>query len=82
MSARGVPGADLSDTLQKGWAAADAVEGTRGAVFVFPFGTFWEGKVYEEKEVTVYWKTVADELIVLTVKARYGKNFPRGRRED
>ena len=37
----------------------------------------WEGKYFEEKEVSVYYKMISQEVILLTVKARYGKNFPR-----
>jgi len=32
----------------------------------------------EEPEVTVYYKFLEGELIILTVKARYGRDCPRG----
>lgn len=35
----------------------------------------WEGELFEEKEVSVYYKLVNDTMILLTVKARYGKGF-------
>ena len=38
------------------------------------FALDWEGEFFEEKEVTVYYKIKSDKLILLTVKARYGKN--------
>lgn len=46
---------------------------------VFPYHADWEGRFYEEKEVTVYFRgRVGDDLALLTVKARYGRDFPRG----
>ncbi len=39
------------------------------------------GEFFEEKEVTVYYRTVGDAVLLLTVKARYGKNFQRGEGE-
>ncbi len=45
---------------------------------VLPYQAEWEGQFYEEKEVSVYYKGVGERLILLTVKARYGKDFPRG----
>jgi hypothetical protein len=47
---------------------------------VFPYQEDWEGRWYEEKEVSVYYKVVEGVLVLLTVKARYGKDFPRGER--
>ncbi len=44
---------------------------------VFPFQAEWEGRFYEEKEVTVYYKLTDEGVILLTVKARYGKFSPR-----
>lgn len=53
--------------------------GTLGKVMVFPYHADWEGRFYEEKEVTVYFRgRVGDDLALLTVKARYGRDFPRG----
>jgi hypothetical protein len=56
----------------------DAKAGTTGKVFVFPYDADWEGKCFAEKEVTVYYKRVNGELVVLTVKARYGESFLKG----
>ena len=39
----------------------------------------WEGVKYEEKEVSVYYREVDKERVILTTKARYGKDFPRER---
>lgn len=36
------------------------------------------GRVEEEKEVTVYYKVVGGHPVLLTVKARCGKDFLRG----
>ena len=58
-------------------ACKDAVSGTEGKVKVFKFDGEWEGKYYEEKEVTVYYKAIEGKLILLTAKARYGKKFER-----
>lgn len=41
-----------------------------------------KGKYFEEKEVWVYYKIVNNELVLLTVKARYGRNFPRGEKRN
>ncbi len=78
MRQRGVTLRELERTLQEGWPAADAKPGTEGKVFVFPYRRTWEGQFYEEKEVTVYYKIVEGKMVLLTVKARYGKAFPRG----
>jgi len=66
--------------LNKGWQATDAVEGTAGKVAVFTYNTEWEGNFFEEKEVTVYYKYKGKQFILLTAKARYGKNFKEGKK--
>ncbi len=78
MHQRGVASAQIERTLNEGWEAKDAKPGTRGKVLVFPYQKEWEGQFFEEKEITVYYKTVGEEVMILTVKARYGKGFPRG----
>ncbi len=78
MEQRGVTLEEVNDTLDRGWEAADVRPGTLGRVLVIPFQAEWEGRRYEEKEVTVYYKMTEEGLIVLTVKARYGSDFPRG----
>ncbi len=45
---------------------------------VFAYNAEWEGKFFEEKEVTVYYKYKGEQFILLTAKARYGKNFKKG----
>ena len=67
--------------LSDGWEATDAKSGTWGKTFVFPYQKEWEGRWYEEKEVTVYYKMVEGLIVLLTVKARYGLRFPRGKKK-
>lgn len=78
MMLRGVSLAEVNIALAWGWPARDAAPRNEGRVFVVDFRGVWEGRSYEEKEVTVYFKWVESKLIPLTVKARYGKNFPKG----
>lgn len=65
----------LTPGVHNGWKSADAVEGTFGKMKVFTCNREWEGNFFEEKEVTVYYKYKGDQFVLLTVKARYGKNF-------
>lgn len=78
MSQRGVTKEEIEQTLNEGWEAVDAKRGTLGKVMIFPYREEWEGQWYEEKEVSVYYKAGEGSLVVLTVRARYGKDFPRG----
>jgi hypothetical protein len=78
MVQRGISIIEIEETLRSGWDANDAVEGTAGKVAVFIYNAEWAGKFFEEKEVTVYYKYKGKQFILLTVKARYGKNFKRG----
>jgi hypothetical protein len=78
MLQRGISIKELEETLNKGWDAIDAVEGTAGKVAVFTYNAEWEGNFFEEKEVTVYYKYKGEQFILLTAKARYGKNFRKG----
>jgi len=73
MLQRGISIIEIEETINKGWDADDAKEGTIGKVFVFPYKEEWEGKFFEEKEVTVYYKYKAERLVLLSAKARYGK---------
>ncbi|MDI6731243.1 MAG: DUF4258 domain-containing protein [Candidatus Margulisbacteria bacterium] len=75
MLQRGISIAEIELTLAKGCRALDAKEGTAGKTLVFPYEKEWEGKHYNKKEVTVYFKYTRKELIILTVKARYGNDF-------
>ncbi len=78
MLQRGLTWQDIERTLNEGWEATDTKPSTLGKVMVFPYHAEWEGQFYEEKEVTVYDKIVGEHLVLLTAKARYGKDFPRG----
>lgn len=76
MEQRGVTLEEINGTLKKGWEAEDARPGTGGKTYVFEFGEEWLGETYEEKEVTVYYRyDEGEELVILTVKARYGHGF-------
>jgi hypothetical protein len=78
MVQRGISIIEIEEALNSGWDADDAIEGSTGKVAVFTYNAEWEGKFFEEKEVTVYYKYKGKQFILLTVKARYGKNFKRG----
>ncbi len=73
MEERGVSIEEIEVTLEKGFAASDAKPGTYGKSFIFPYNKKWCSKYFPEKEVTVYYKVVEEEIVVLTVIARYGK---------
>jgi len=77
MKERGVSLKEIETTLKSGWLADDAKPGTYGKVYIFPYNKKWCGKIFKEKEVTVYYKFIGKNPIVLTVKARYGK-FSKG----
>ncbi len=75
MSQRGITIEEIERVLNEGWDATDAKPGTLGKVFVFLYNRIWEGKLFEEKEVSVYYKLVNNRVSLLTAKARYGKGF-------
>jgi len=78
MRQRGVTWEEIERTMAEGWEAADAKPGTQGKVMVFQYEAEWEGQVHQEKEVTVYYKPVGyEDIVLLAVKARYGRGFPR-----
>jgi len=78
MRQRGVTLDEIAETLAQGWPAADARPGTESRTFVFAFDSDWLGRRFREKEVTVYYKRRDEgEIVLLTVKARYGQAFPR-----
>ena len=77
MAQRGISVEEAEQALNDGWEATDAKQGTAGKVKVFLYQREWEGKFYEEKEVSVYYKMMEGSLVLLTVKARYGQDFPR-----
>ncbi|MBU0661721.1 hypothetical protein KKG22_06140 [Patescibacteria group bacterium] len=78
MLQRGVTKKEIETTLTKGWNADDAKPNTFGKVFAFPYNAEWEGRFFDEKEVRIYYKFINGEFILLSVKARYGKDFSRG----
>lgn len=79
MRQRGISREEVERTLREGWPATDTKEGTCGRVMVFAYNMEWEGRFYQEKEVTVYYKLTVTGLVLLTAKARYGRSFPRKR---
>ncbi len=78
MIQRGITLQEIEYTLNKGWRASDAKPGTFGKTMVYSYQSEWEGHFFEEKEVTVYYKIIDRYITLLTAKARYGANFPRG----
>ena len=74
---RRVPGL-YERTLADGWPSAGAREGRLARTLVFPFAAEWQGRVFAEEEVTVYFKVADGETVVFTAIARYGAGFPRG----
>lgn len=78
MLQRGINKEEIEITINKGWSAEDAKKGTIGKTFVFPYNNYWEDKFYDEKEVTVYYKMKEGKMVLLSAKARYGKNFKKG----
>ncbi len=74
---RGITLDEFNITLAKGWPADDVKEGTSGKIYVFEYEREWLGKIFAEKEVSVYYKIVDGRVIPLTAKARYGRNFRR-----
>ncbi len=82
MLQRGVTLQEIEQTLTSGWEAADAKPGVLGKVMIFQYQAEWEGQFYAEKEVTVYYKIVDGDLVLLTVKTRYGKDFPRSGNDE
>lgn len=75
MEQRGVTENEIEQVMNSGEPVSDARVGTFGVRLAFPYSSNWEGQFFEEKEVTVYYKKVNQEIIVLTVLARYGKGF-------
>lgn len=76
MAQRGVNLIEIEQVLNSGQIAASAKAGTLGKVLAIPYEAEWEGRFYEQKEITVYYKFTNDgQLILLTVLARYGHGF-------
>ncbi len=80
MQQRGVTQQEIERALSEGQEAADAKPGTLGKVMVLPYQAEWEGRFYEQKEVTVYYRIKDERVVPLTVKARYGRDFAGGKR--
>ena len=79
MAERGILISDIVRALNEGVDAMAAKRGTLGKTIVLPYGLAWEGSVYPEKEVTVYYKQLETGIVILTALARYGAGFQRGR---
>lgn len=80
MAQRGITLPELEQAINFGWDAPSAKPGTMGKVLVIPYKAEWQGQLYDQKEVTVYYKLLDDEtLILLTVLARYGYGFEKSR---
>lgn len=75
MVERGIIKEEIEKTLIEGWDAEDIKLGTLGKVFVFAYNRYFNGKFFKEKEVTVYYKYVDNDFILLTTKAKYGEKF-------
>ena len=65
MQQRGVTIEEIEDTLNMGWEATDVKSGTLGKVMVFKNIDEWEGRSYQEKEVTTYYKESNEGIILL-----------------
>ena len=78
MLQRGITLYEVEYTLNEGWQALDAKLNTLGKTMVYQYQEEWEGKFYEEKEVTIYYKIMDEDIILLTAKARYGNKFSKG----
>jgi len=77
MAQRGVTAQEIEETIAGGRQVADARPGTMGKAKVFAYGAEWEGAFFRQKEVIVYYKQTDQGIILLTVIARYGQEFPR-----
>jgi len=76
MEERGIRIEEIEKTLNEGKTTPKAKEGTFGKIYVFSFfNDYWEGKYYQKKEVTVYYKIENKKIILLTAIARYGDAF-------
>jgi len=82
MKQRGISRDEIEITINEGWEAEDVKEGTVGKVFVFPYNNYWMGSYFEEKEVTVYYRYKNEKIILLTARARYGKDFKGGEKKE
>ncbi len=70
MQERGVTRKEIEETLEKGTGVDDARAGTLGKVYVFPYRKKWIGRLFEEKEVRVYYKYIRDKITLLSKLAK------------
>ena len=82
MLQRGIRIEEIETVLNQEWEATDAKLGTLGKVFIFEYNEMWEGKSFEEKEVSVYYKFTNDTMVLLAAKARYGRSSIKGGGEN
>ena len=82
MLQRGITREEIEAVLNEGREATDSKPGTLGKLFVFEYNNVWEGKLFEEKEVSVYYKFINDNIVLLTAKARYGKFTMEGEEDE
>lgn len=54
--ARNISESEVRSALEHGWPGTDAQPSTGCRVLEFPFNASWEGRHYQEKEVTVYFQ--------------------------
>jgi hypothetical protein len=69
---RGVSEEEIRDTLDNGMPVF-AKPNRLCKSKVFPFMSEWNGKIYEEKKVNVFYLIENNEIITITVYVYYGK---------
>ncbi len=69
---RGVTEEEARQAASAG-APTAAHSGRNARVKVFPFRSEWKGRSYEEKKVKVVFVEEGDDMILITVVARYGR---------
>ncbi len=77
MKQRGISIEEIQTVLAEGWNAEDSVAGTIGRVFVFSYKAEWEGKFFEKKEITVYYKYKEKTYRMLTAMTSGHNEFFR-----
>jgi len=63
MDQRDVTFEEIKKVMAEGDEVSESKPGTLGKVLVFPYGAEWEGRYYQEKEVTVYYKTLEGAVL-------------------
>ena len=82
MHERGISHDEVLFAVENGWPCGDAHSGRDCRTWVFDFNSQRGRRSYAEKEVTVYFIPVPDDVILITAKVRYGSNFWRGGRNE